>query len=96
MVRSNDDDQFIFFQNRDGIGYLDREIAKNLFESLTKLSFVDVWPRKISGKWQSILYFEVEAYSGSKIGGQLFGDDSRTILQFSVKENGLKRLHCEV
>ena len=91
VVRSNDDGGFIY-QNRDGIGYLDREIAKNLFESLTKLSFVDVWPRKISGKWQSILYFEVEAYSGSKIAGQLFRSDSRTILQFSVKENGLKEV----
>ena len=91
VVRLNDGDQFIF-QNRDGIGYLDREIAKNLFESLTKLSFVDVLPRKTSEKWQSILDFEVEAYSGSKIAGQLFRDDSRKILQFSVKENGLKKI----
>ena len=58
VVRSNDDGGFIY-QNRDGIGYLDREIAENLFESLTKLSFVDVWPRKISGKWQSILYLSL-------------------------------------
>ena len=91
VVRSNDGDQFIY-QNRDGIGYLDREIAKNLFESLTKLSFVDVLPRKTSEKWQSILDFEVEAYSGSKIAGQLVRDDSRKILQFSVKENGLKKI----
>ena len=91
VVRSNDGGQFIY-QNRDGIGYLDREIAKNLFESLTKLSFVDVLPRKTSEKWQSILDFEVEAYSGSKIAGQLFRDDSRKILQFSVKENGLKKI----
>ena len=91
VVRSNDGGRFIY-QNRDGIGYLDREIAKNLFESLTKLSFVDVLPRKISEKWQSILDFEVEAYSGSKIAGQLFRDDSRKILQFSVKENGLKKI----
>ena len=91
MVRSNDGGRFIY-QNRDGIGYLDREIAKNLFESLTKLSFVDVLPRKTSEKWQSILDFEVEAYSGSKIAGQLFRDDSRKILQFSVKENGLKKI----
>ena len=91
VVRSNDGGQFIY-QNRDGIEYLDREIAKNLFESLTKLSFVDVLPRKTSEKWQSILDFEVEAYSGSKIAGQLFRDDSRKILQFSVKENGLKKI----
>ena len=91
VVRSNDGDQFIY-QNRDGIGYLDREIAKNLFEGLTKLSFVDVLPRKTSEKWQSTLDFEVEAYSGSKIAGQLFRDDSQKILQFSVKENGLKKI----
>ena len=89
-MRSNDGGRFIY-QNRDGIGYLDREIAKNLFESLTKLSFVDVLPRKISEKWQSILDFEVEAYSGSKIAGQLFRDDSRKILQFSVEENGSQK-----
>ena len=91
MVRSNDGGQFIY-QNRDGIGYLDREIAKNLFESLTKLSFVDVLPRKISEKWQSILDFEVEAYSGPKIAGQLFRGDSRKILQFSIEENALKKI----
>ena len=91
MVRSNDGGRFIY-QNRDGIGYLDREIAKNLFESLTKLSFVDVLPRKISEKWQSILDFEVEAYSGSKIAGQLFRGDSRKILQFSIEENALKKI----
>ena len=91
VVRSNDGGRFIY-QNRDGIGYLDREIAKNLFESLTKLSFVDVLPRKISEKWQSILDFEVEAYSGPKIAGQLFRDDSRKILQFSIEENALKKI----
>ena len=91
VVRSNDGGRFIY-QNRDGIGYLDREIAKNLFESLTKLSFVDVLPRKISEKWQSILDFEVEAYSGSKIAGQLFRGDSRKILQFSIEENALKKI----
>ena len=91
MVRSNDGGRFIY-QNRDGIGYLDREIAKNLFESLTKLSFVDVLPRKISEKWQSILDFEVEAYSGPKIVGQLFRGDSRKILQFSIEENGPKKI----
>ena len=91
VVRSNDGGQFIY-QNRDGIEYLDREIAKNLFESLTKLSFVDVLPRKTSEKWQSILDFEVEAYSGSKIAGQLFRDDGRKILQFSFKENGLRKI----
>ena len=91
VVRSNDGGQFIY-QNRDGIGYLDRETAKNLFESLTKLSFVDVLPRKTSEKWQSTLDFEVEAYSGSKIAGQLFRDDSRKILQFSVIDNGLKKM----
>ena len=91
VVRSNDGGQFIY-QNRDGIGYLDREIAKNLFESLTKLSFVDVLPRKISEKWQSILDFEVEAYSGPKIAGQLFRGDSRKILQFSIEENALKKI----
>ena len=90
VVRSNDGGRFIY-QNRDGIGYLDREIAKNLFESLTKLSFVDVLPRKISEKWQSILDFEVEAYSGPKIAGQLFRGDSRKILQFSVEESALKK-----
>ena len=91
VVRSNDGGRFIY-QNRDGIGYLDREIAKNLFESLTKLSFVDVLPRKISEKWQSILDFEVEAYSGPKIAGQLFRGDSRKILQFSIEENALKKI----
>ena len=91
MVRSNDGGRFIY-QNRDGIGYLDREIAKNLFESLTKLSFVDVLPRKISEKWQSILDFEVEAYSGPKIAGQLLRGDSRKILQFSLEENTLKKI----
>jgi hypothetical protein len=91
VVRSNDGGRFIY-QNRDGIGYLDREIAKNLFESLTKLSFVDVLPRKISEKWQSILDFEVEAYSGPKIAGQLFKGDSRKILQFSIEENALKKI----
>tara|TARA_B100000676_G_scaffold233839_1_gene233261 strand:+ start:2763 stop:3797 length:1035 start_codon:yes stop_codon:yes gene_type:complete len=91
VVRSNDGGRFIY-QNRDGIGYLDREIAKNLFESLTKLSFVDVLPRKISEKWQSILNFEVEAYSGPKIAGQLFRGDSRKILQFSIEENALKKI----
>ena len=91
VVRSNDGGRFIY-QNRDGIGYLDREIAKNLFESLTKLSFVDVLPRKISEKWQSILDFEVEAYSGPKIAGQLFRGDSRRILQFSIEENALKKI----
>ena len=91
VVRSNDGGRFIY-QNRDGIGYLDREIAKNLFESLTKLSFVDVLPRKISEKWQSILDFEVEAYSGPKIAGQLFRGDSRKILQFSLEENTLKKI----
>ena len=91
VVRSNDGGRFIY-QNQDGIGYLDREIAKNLFESLTKLSFVDVLPRKISEKWQSILDFEVEAYSGSKIAGQLFRGDSRKILQFSIEENALKKI----
>ena len=91
VVRSNDGGGFIY-QNRDGIGYLDREIAKNLFESLTKLSFVDVLPRKISEKWQSILDFEVEAYSGPKIAGQLFRGDSRKILQFSLEENTLKKI----
>ena len=91
VVRSNDGGRFIY-QNRDGIGYLDREIAKNLFESLTKLSFVDVLPRKISEKWQSILDFEVEAYSGPKITGQLFRGDSRKILQFSIEENALKKI----
>lgn len=91
VVRSNDGGRFIY-QNRDGIGYLDREIAKNLFESLTKLSFVDVLPRKISEKWQSILDFEVEAYSGPKIAGQLLRGDSRKILQFSLEENTLKKI----
>ena len=91
VVRSNDGGRFIY-QNRDGIGYLDREIAKNLFESLTKLSFVDVLPRKISEKWQSILDFEVEAFSGPKIAGQLFRGDSRKILQFSIEENALKKI----
>ena len=91
MVRSNDGGRFIY-QNRDGIGYLDREIAKNLFESLTKLSFVDVLPRKISEKWQSILDFEVEPYSGPKIAGQLLRGDSRKILQFSLEENTLKKI----
>ena len=91
VVRSNDGGRFIY-QNRDGIGYLDREIAKNLFESLTKLSFVDVLPRKISEKWQSILDFEVEAYSGSKLAGQVFRGDSRKILQFSIEENALKKI----
>ena len=91
VVRSNDGGRFIY-QNRYGIGYLDREIAKNLFESLTKLSFVDVLPRKISEKWQSILDFEVEAYSGPKIAGQLFRGDSRKILQFSLEENTLKKI----
>ena len=43
-------------------------------------------------KWQSILYFEVEAYSGSKIAGQLFRGDSQKILQFSVEENALKNI----
>ena len=91
VVRSNDGGRFIY-QNRDGIGYLDREIAKNLFESLTKLSFVDVLPRKISEKWQSILDFEVEAFSGPKIAGQLLRGDSRKILQFSLEENTLKKI----
>ena len=91
VVRSNDGGRFIY-QNRDGIGYLDREIAKNLFESLTKLSFVDVLPRKISEKWQSILDFEVEAYSGPKIAGQLFSGDSRKIIQFSIEEKALKNI----
>ena len=91
VVRSNDNGGFVY-QNRDGIGYLDREVAKNLFESLTKLSFVDVWPRKTPEKWQSILYFEVEAYSGSTIAGQLFRSDSRKILQFSIEENALKNI----
>ena len=91
VVRSNDGGRFSY-QNRDGMGYLDREIAKNLFESLTKLSFVDVLPRKTSEKWQSILDFEIEVYSGSKIAGQLFRGDSRKILQFSFKENGPKNI----
>ena len=91
VLRSNDEREFIY-QNQDGIGYLDRKIAKNLFESFTKLSFVDVWPRKTSENWQSILNFEVEVYSGSKIAGQLFRGDSRKILQFSVDENALKKI----
>ena len=90
VARTNDHSGFIY-QNRDGVGYLDGETPKNLFESLTKLSFVDVWPRKTSEKWQSILYFEVEASSGSKIAGELFRGDSRKILHLSVEKNALKK-----
>jgi len=90
VARSNDHSGFIY-QNRDGVGYLDGETPKNLFESLTKLSFVDVWPRKTSEKWQSILYFEVDASSGSKIAGELFRGDSRKILHLSVEKNALKK-----
>ncbi len=84
------------YQNRLGVGYLDKEISKELSKCLSKLSFLDVWPRNRAKKRIPVLKFEVETFSGKKISGQLFESHKQKILQLSAEEEDTREKLIQV
>ena len=84
------------YQNRLGVRYLDKKISKELSKCLSKLSFLDVWPRNLAKKRIPVLKFEVETFSGQKISGQLFESHKQKILQLSAEEDDTREKLTQV
>ena len=74
-----------------GVRYLDKKISKELSKCLSKLSFLDVWPRNLAKKRIPVLKFEVETFSGQKISGQLFESHKQKIIQLSAEEDSREK-----